>query len=172
MNKCKSCMIYIEDRYGVKFIDRIRERIRENLGVNTCKCDIKATKGIGNITSKIGGLISSGKNGHECVIIIFDNDGGKKRNPNPYSKNSKEKYVDNKNIVDLKINEEKIDMVNVYLIVFENAIEKDWIEKGINQELPKDYKKYNLPKYANKIDIKFLKEKDENFKNFITIIDP
>jgi len=60
-----------------------------------------------------------------------------------------------------------LDKSNVYLIVFENAVEKDLIEKGINQKLTKDHEKYKLPEYANKTDIDLLREKDENFRNFI-----
>ncbi len=154
-------MIYIEDRYGTTFIENLMGRIERDLKINLCKYrQIKSTFGVGGITSKIDNLISMGKNRHECVIFIFDNDGGRKIGKNINM--DKKTYVENK-VKDTK---------NVYLIVFEKSIEKDWIEKGINQKLPEDYKKYSLPEYVNKIDLNILKEKDENFKNFITIIDP
>ncbi|PKP57920.1 MAG: hypothetical protein CVT89_03700 [Candidatus Altiarchaeales archaeon HGW-Altiarchaeales-2] len=165
MKTCKSCMIYIEDRCGVKFIADLINRIRRELGINVTSEDrikIQSTQGAGGITGKIEELIKTGKIRHECVIIIFDNDRGKKIGKNI--------NIDKKSYVKKTIKEKGIGR-NVFLIVFENAIEKDWIEKGMKQ-LPDNYEKYKLPEYAYKIDLNFLKEQDENFRNFITIIDP
>jgi len=56
------------------------------------------------------------------------------------------------------------------IIVFEKAIESDWIEKGTREKI--DYKlKAELPDYADKLDINQLRE-DVNFKKFVSAVDP
>lgn len=158
MRNCKSFYICTEDLYGVKFFYRLLERIERELGVEISQHrKVQSTKGAGGMDSKIVKLARTGWIKHDCVIFIRDGDGNQK--------DIKEKL--NKKISDVP----KENNRHAVIIVFDKAIESDWLKKGTGGKLPDDYDKAELPDYANKLDLNLLKE-DVNFREFISAVDP
>jgi len=161
MKNCKSFRIWTEDRYGVKFFDNLLRRIERELEIRISPHkDIKSTMGAGGIDSKIVKLATAGWMRYDCIIFIRDGD-RKRDNIHKDLKQKIEKIPDKQR----KKNKQ------IILIVLNNKIELDWVEKGIGKKLPGDYDKAELPTYADKMDLNFLRE-DNNFKEFISAVDP
>jgi hypothetical protein len=157
MRNCKSFYIWTEDRYGVKFFDCLLKRIERELGVEISQHrNVQSTMGDGIMDNKIVKLARAGWIRHDCVIFIRDGD-----------RNQKKTYEKlNQKLSDLPKENNK----RAVIIVFEKAIESDWIEKGTCEKI--DYKlKAELPGYADKLDISLLRE-DVNFIKFISAVDP
>jgi len=75
MRNCKSFYILTEDRYGVKFFDRLLKRIERELGIKISqhRC-IQSTMGDGVMDSKIVQLARTGWIRYDCVIFVRDGD--------------------------------------------------------------------------------------------------
>ncbi|ODS42753.1 MAG: hypothetical protein MSIBF_05520 [Candidatus Altiarchaeales archaeon IMC4] len=158
MRNCKSFYIWTEDRYGVKFFDCLLKRIERELGVEISQHrKVQSTMGDGVMDSKIVKLARAGWIRHDCVIFIRDGDRKQKK---IYEKL-------NKKISDLPKENNK----HAVIIVFDKAIESDWLKKGTGGQLPDNYDKAELPDYANKVDINLLRE-DANFIKFVSAVDP
>ncbi len=166
MKNCKSFYLWVEDRYGTKFFSKLLERIESELKVAIPErypegkfIKIKSSKGVGPIETKIDKVVALAWKRYDCVIIVCDGDRKREERLKRLNKKISE-------IKERAENENK----GIFIIVFERAIESDWIEKGTCEEI--DYKlKAELPGYANKLDLNRLK-KDANFREFIYAVDP
>lgn len=159
--------IVVEDRYGPPFFSRLIDRVHKQFGYpSTKKQRIISARGFGGIPAKFNKVVPAGLIRHEVVIIICDGHG-----------DSKSVIIQLKTKLDkLK----RVDKDKVKFIVFDTEIE-EWILKSESSKINKsrkpsaqiqDYKKYNLPSYAESIDIKTLQTKDGNFKKFLELLDP
>ncbi|ODS36509.1 hypothetical protein BEH94_11340 [Candidatus Altiarchaeales archaeon WOR_SM1_SCG] len=166
MKNCKSFYLWVEDRYGTKFFSRLLERIESKLEVTIPKrypegkfIKIKSARTVGNIETKIDKAVALAWKRYDCAIVVCDGDGKREERLKRLNKKVSEikERPENKN-------------KKVIIIVFKNAIESDWIEKGLDKKI--DYRdKAELPDYANKLNLNLLKN-DDNFKEFIYAVDP
>jgi hypothetical protein len=154
--------IVTTDRYGKSFIDGLIKKIKDTYEYPERMPTIYSTMGDGGL-NRINKIIESGLIRHEVVVLLID--GHKNR-------------ALISRLSEVLKNHPKRDKVK--LLVFDSEIE-DWILKSEKQNVNKarkssaaikEYKKYDLPDYASKINLKILEKRDTTFKEFLKILDP
>lgn len=159
--------LIVEDFYGVEFLKKVIERLKETSLVNKNLIIPKPKHLPADCNKKLEEILEMFDNTCDRIIIVLDGDG-----PQNYGDRLEkaQSHVSNSMVTPVKIVLAEYE-IEEWICISKNL---KWKHSKPSEELKtkEGYEKYKLPKYASELNFGELQKKSKSFNDFLNALTP